>query len=218
MENVKNLFSQGTGEHFMGQNPQMDQDKAASALTDELLVRRCRNGEMAAFAELIERHQHRLFNAVLRMVYNHDDAQELTQDAFVRALQGLSRFRGNSGFYTWLFRIGMNLCINFHRRRKTVRFSSLDALGQTTGHQADGLLELPDKQSPTPGRQAQINEEHQKVLKALEQLEPISRAVIVLRDVEELDYRQIADILEVPLGTVKSRLFRARLAVREQLE
>ncbi|KPK77221.1 MAG: hypothetical protein AMJ79_03980 [Phycisphaerae bacterium SM23_30] len=191
---------------------------ANPATTDEILLDRCRRGDRAAFGLLIEKHQHRLFNAVLRMVNNYDDAQELTQDAFVRALQSVDNFRGHAGFYTWLFRIGMNLSINFRRRRGgKVRFVSLQQRSEQLGRQADGLLNLVDQQNILPDEQAQNREMHQRALEALQDLEGPSRAVVVLRDIEGLDYGEIAEILELPVGTVKSRLFRARLALREKL-
>jgi RNA polymerase sigma-70 factor (ECF subfamily) len=152
------------------------------------------------------------------MVGNADDAQELAQDAFVRALQGLKRFRGGSSFYTWLFRIGINLSINHRRRRQRVRFTSLQGGPTPRGAQADGLAVLADPAGKSPVQEAQVSEIHQRILEALEELDPPSRAVVVLRDIEQLDYAEIARVLEVPLGTVKSRLARARLALRERLE
>jgi len=219
MKDLKNTSSRGT-DPAPGSlnNRRADYADGPQEPTDQQLIARCRAGQTDAFATLIERHQHRLFNAVLRMVGNYDDAQDLTQDAFVRALQGLKKFRGNAAFYTWLFRIGMNLCINHRRRQQHVRFASLavDA-GDFTGAQADRLANLADRAAVSPARQAQINEEHNRVLTALQDLPPQSRAVVILRDIEQLDYAQIAKILDLPVGTVKSRLSRARDTVRKQL-
>jgi len=201
----------------MRQSNQMEPKDRPADQTDELLISRCRSGDMTAFGALVEKYQHRLFNAVLRMVYNFDDAQELTQEAFVRALKGLKKFRGQAGFYTWLFRIGFNLCINYRRKQQPVLFSTFQSSREVGGRQADGLVEMADSRSPLPARQVQISEEHRRVLDALGQLAPDARAVVVLRDIEELDYAEIAQILDVPTGTVKSRLFRARMALREQL-
>ena len=201
----------------MRQSNQMEPEDRPADQTDELLISRCRSGDMTAFGALVEKYQHRLFNAVLRMVYNFDDAQELTQEAFVRALKGLKKFRGQAGFYTWLFRIGFNLCINYRRKQQPVSFSTFRSQSETGGRQADGLLEMADSESAQPTRQVQLSEEHRRVLDALQQLVPDARAVVVLRDIEELDYAEIATILEIPTGTVKSRLFRARMALRKQL-
>jgi RNA polymerase sigma-70 factor (ECF subfamily) len=217
MRITKNHSFSGTDCLGMGQNNRSNQDNAPAGPTDELLLERCRRGEFAAFGQLIEKYQNRLFNSLMRMVNNYDDAQELTQETFVRALQGIRKFRGNSGFYTWLFRIGMNLAINFHRRRKTVKFTSLQTSSEHVGQQADGLLNLIDSEAPSPEDRVQGKEEHQRVLEALDELEPPARAVVVLRDIEEFDYAEIAAILEIPIGTVKSRLARARMSIRAKL-
>ena len=202
----------------MGQNNQNEVDYNTSATTDERLLELCRSGDRDSFGRLVEKYQHRLFNALLRMVDNYDDAQELTQEAFVRALQSVDRFRGQAGFYTWLFRIGINLGINFRRRRHgKVRFVSLQRRPEQWGRQADGLRELVDQQNPLPAEQVQTAEMHHRVLEALQALDAPARAVVVLRDIEGLDYGRIAEILEIPVGTVKSRLSRARMALRDQL-
>ncbi|MBN2210093.1 MAG: sigma-70 family RNA polymerase sigma factor [Sedimentisphaerales bacterium] len=207
----------GTAALDIGQKGCMCDDLQAEATSDDVLLARSRAGQMAAFGQLVERYQHRLYNAVLRMVANADDAQEITQDAFVRALQGLRQFRGSSGFYTWLFRIGMNLSINFHRRRRKVQMTSLSVENPLTGTQADGLAHLADAETSGPAQRAQLAEEHRRVLAALDRLEPSARAVIVLRDIEDLDYAQIGQILDIPVGTVKSRISRARLTLRNML-
>lgn len=185
-------------------------------VTDEQLVERCRGGNMGAFAQLTVRHQDRLYNVMLRMVGQTEDAQDLTQEAFVRALNGLRRFRGHAGFYTWLFRIGVNLALNHLKRRRPVAFSTL-AGPDEDGHQAAGLLEFVDQRGPRPVHQAQVNEMHQRVLAGLGALDEQMRTVVVLRDIEQLDYAQIAQILRVPVGTVKSRLSRARMSLRQQI-
>ena len=199
----------GTAGSLRGLNTVSQGQPDRGETSEELLISRCRAGNMVAFGELIEKYQDRLFNATFRMVGNYDDAEELTQEAFVRALKGLKRFRGNAKFYTWLFRIAINLCINHRRRRARL---------MPTGGQAAALLDLADEKNPSPLREAQIRERHQRVLDALERLEPEARAIVILRDIEQLDYGEIGRILEVPLGTVKSRLYRARMAVRRQFE
>ncbi|MCF7958877.1 MAG: sigma-70 family RNA polymerase sigma factor [Phycisphaerae bacterium] len=186
---------------------------------DDLLVARCRKGDMNAFGQLIEKHQDRLFNVIYRMVNNHDDALELTQEAFFRALKNIKKFRGHAGFYTWLFRIGVNLSLNFRSRRSKIQFHSIDYQYERTGHQADGLLAVMESnEDMAPDYQAQLKEHHQHLLIAVEKLDLNARAVVVLRDIEELNYAQIAKILEVPVGTVKSRLARARASLRGMLQ
>jgi RNA polymerase sigma-70 factor, ECF subfamily len=217
MKNTKNSTTGGTNTSPNCQNNRPKRDSSPSN-EDDLLIARCRSGNMVAFGQLVEKYQDRLFNAVLRMVGNQDDALELTQEAFFRAIKGLKKFRGKAGFYTWLFRIGMNLSLNHRKRSQTVRFASIHSTSEVMGTQADGLLAaVGGRQENSPIRQAQVNEDYQRLLRAMEELEPHARAVVVLRDIEELSYEQIAKILEVPIGTVKSRLARARALLRRQL-
>ena len=217
MKKTKKHTLGGTDSFRDGPENSSGPELEGSAPTDRFLISQSRGGDMGAFGELIKRYQDRLFNAIMRMVGHHDDAQELTQEAFVRALQGIKRFRGQSSFYTWLFRIGMNLAINHHRRRRNVRLAPFQASAELAHGQAGLLVDLADPRSVSPITQAQINESYDRVLAAIEQIEPEARAVVVLRDVEHLDYADIAKILQVPLGTVKSRLSRARLTLRQKL-
>ena len=184
---------------------------------EDTLVSRSRQGDMAAYGQLVHLHQDRLFNALYRLVGDYEDARELTQESFVRAMQAIRRFRGDSRFYTWLLRIGTNLAFNRLRRRPPVPFSVLQGRENQPGDQAAALRQLRDQNTPDPQQHAAIREGHKKVLIAMAALEPNARAVVVLRDIEELDYAEIAAVLEVPVGTVKSRLFRARKALRDQL-
>jgi len=218
MKDSQKIDSPGTSSPPGGLFTGRSGDCAPPGPPDESLVRQARSGNMDAFGKLIERHQDRLFNAMLRVLGNHDDAQELSQEAFVRALQGLKRFRGNAAFYTWLFRIAINLAINHRRRRQTVRFTSAGSNGLgLAGSQAHNLADIAPARGPSPVQSAQMREDHRLVLEALEQLEPAARAVVVLRDIEQFNYSDISRILEVPVGTVKSRLFRARNALRARL-
>jgi RNA polymerase sigma-70 factor (ECF subfamily) len=172
---------------------------------------------MDAFGRLVEAHQDRLFNALYRLVHDYEDARELTQQAFVRALQGLRRFRGQAKFYTWLMRIGTNLAFNHLRRKPVVPFSVLHGDDDRLGGQAAALRHCRDDRTPGPLQQAALREDHERVLAGLARLDLEAKAIIVLRDVDELSYEEIAAVLEVPVGTVKSRLFRARQALRDLL-
>lgn len=217
MKKMQNTSRDGTKSPAGGLNSKPEPDRNAAHRDEQVLISQCRHGDMAAFGQLVQTYQHRLFNTMLRMSGNEDDALELTQETFVRALQGIKKFRSQSSFYTWLFRIGVNLALS-HRQRKTkIRFRSLHQDITTPGHQADGLAALMADDQPTPQMQADIQEQHQRVLGALAQLEPAARAIVILRDIEGHNYEQIAHILEVPMGTVKSRLARARMAVRNLL-
>ena len=220
MKRTEKDISFGTAGPADGQNSMSGGQSDSSATSEESLVSSCRAGDMAAYGVLVERYQHRLFNAMVRLVGNYDDAEEVTQEAFIRALQGLKRFRGSSRFYTWLFRIGMNLGINLMRRRGRVKMHSLDVSlgsGSGSGGQAASLVGLVEDDTESPVKQAEMKEAYESALAALAELEPETRAVVVLRDIEQLSYAQIGQIMVVPVGTVKSRLFRARMTLRERL-
>lgn len=182
------------------------------------LVERCRRGDREAFGRLVAEHQDRVFNACWRLCGNRADAEDLTQEAFVRALQSIDRFGGRSRFYTWVFRIAMNLAISAQRRRKRAPCYSLDQ--DPGGEPPDGsgtrAARLPAADAP-PDRQAGDREQEAMVLRALAGLEEDQRVVVILRDLESFGYEEIAEILDIPPGTVKSRLHRARLALREKL-
>lgn len=189
--------------------------------TDEsALLERLRSGDKAALGELLTRHQRRLYNICLRLVGNRDDAAELTQEALLKALRHIDGFRGTAQIATWLTRIVTNEAISHLRRRRLRRTASLDAGTDDDGQgvTAPGLgQQLADKREPSPERRVQNYELEHRIQAALDRLEPDFRAVLVLRDIDQMDYQQIAATLEVPVGTVKSRLFRARLALRSHL-
>lgn len=190
--------------------------QAALASEDAAVLERCRRGETAAFGSLVTKYQDRVFNAILRTCGNHDDAEELCQEAFVKALENLGGFRQASGFYTWLFRIAMNLTISRRRRSGRIRFHSLEAVGSDD---ESGRLRnaLPDSRQGDPHEAVAKADAGQRVLKALEELDEEFRVAVVLRDVEGMNYEQIAQVLKVPVGTVKSRLYRARSMLQKKL-
>jgi RNA polymerase sigma-70 factor, ECF subfamily len=179
------------------------------------LVQRCRLGDGPAMTVLIHRYQDRIFNTLLRLCGNSHDAEELCQDTFVKFLAKIGEFRGGSGLYTWLFRIAMNLALSQRRRSGKVRFAPLEARGEG---EEDLARALADPRAATPVERVERAEEHEKVLAALAGLDEEFRAVVVLRDVEGMDYEQIAGVLNVPVGTVRSRLFRARHKLADQLK
>ena len=187
------------------------------SLEDAVILKRCREGEVAAFGQLVMKYQDRLFNAILRMCGNRDDAEELCQETFVKALENLARFREDSGFYTWLFRIGMNLAISRRRRGGRVKFHSLDGSGQDDGASRPAAV-LADSHAQDPAEEVARDDADRRVLEALAELAEDFRAVVVLRDIEEMDYEQISQVLEIPVGTVKSRLYRARCMLQEKLK
>ena len=217
---------QGTAAAVMRQKERtelvVDRPAAAAPGEDAELVERSRRGENAAFARLVEKYQDRVFNTCWRMCGNRTDAEDFTQEAFVRAFQALDRFSGQAQFYTWVFRIAVNLVISALRRRKRGSVLSLDHASGDPDVRRDGAtgcragMQIAGGDRP-PDEQASRREEQALVRRALEDLEEQQRAIVVLRDLESLDYAEIAEILGVPVGTVKSRLHRARLALAELL-
>jgi RNA polymerase sigma-70 factor, ECF subfamily len=168
----------------------------------QLIARTCQ-GDQAAFGQLVERHRGRLLRVCFRLLGNVEDAKDVAQDAFLQAYVNLDRFRVDARFSTWLYRIAVNLCLNALRRR---------------GARSEPLAEaLPDP-GPTPDRAYAQRELAHRLDAALEQLSPELRLAAVLRDCLGLSYAEIAQVLDIPLGTVKSRLSAARWALRRSLE
>jgi len=189
-------------------------------IDDAVLVERCRRGDSAAMERLILKYQNRIYNIILKMCANVDDAAELTQETFVKVIENIDKFKGKSSFYTWAFRIAVNLTLNYCQRSAKPGFRSLDAEADERNSQAKVQLKefLSDDSSPDPAGVAQNRELWQIVVKSLTKLDDAQRAVVVLRDIEGMSYAQIAEVLNVELGTVKSRLSRARSNLREILE
>lgn len=182
---------------------------------DAELVRLVGAGHSDAFGELVRRYQDRVFNACWRVCGNAEDARDITQDAFLKAYENLATFRQESGFYTWLFRVAMNLALSLRRSAKHRRTVSLDAADGSGGTQASALADRllrarDDADDLYPESVVQSN-----VVRALQTLDDGDRAVVVLRDIEGFDYRQIGEILGMPLGTVRSKLHRSRAALRD---
>lgn len=184
--------------------------------SDAELVEACQGGRLDAFALLVERYQDRVYNAVYHMVGSHEDACDVVQDALLKAHQNLARFRGASSFYTWLFRIAVNEALTFRRKARRLRLVQTDA--------GDGEVPIGGTQAAhlaaadRPEANMEAAERQQAVAEALAGLDPDHRAAVVLRDIEGLDYRAIAEILDISSGTVKSRIHRARMTLREQLQ
>jgi len=186
---------------------------------DGELVERDQRGQPEAYGELVRRYQDRVFNACWRICGHLEDARDLTQEAFLKAFEGLGAFRQQSGFYTWIFRVAVNLSLSHRRnvhRRRTV---SLDANPTGAGTQAEELVKrVRNDSDDDPTRAPGEAELHGAVARALHALDDDHRAVVVLRDIEGFDYQEIAAILQIPPGTVKSRLFRARMALQQAID
>ena len=187
---------------------------------DAVLVERCRAGDSFALERLILKYQNRVYNVILRICTNPDDSAELTQETFVKVIESLDGFRGKSSFYTWLFRIAVNLTLNHCKRAAKFDLKSLDAEGYDDSSDARQLLKdvLSDASSPDPAALAQSRELCELAIDCLMKLDDAHRAVVVLRDIEGMNYTQIAKVLDIELGTVRSRLSRARTNLRHILE
>jgi RNA polymerase sigma-70 factor (ECF subfamily) len=202
---------------------------AAADREDRALVARIRaagSGDRRAWGELLTRYQDRLYGVCIRMVTDRETALDLTQDAFVKILQGLDSWDGRSRLSTWMIRVTMNVCLSHLRAAKLRRHASLE--GQLSASLVRGAKagESPitadpafsSGREPQPSEGVQHKEQRRRLLAGLAALDPDQRAIIVLRDVQGLDYDQVGATLGLPVGTVKSRLFRARLALRQLIE
>lgn len=183
-------------------------DSGASAPADEgVLVKRARGGDLEAYDELVQRYQERIYATIYHMTSNHEDANDLAQESFIKAFQALKSFKGGSSFYTWLYRIAVNKTINFLKQRKNRIHMSLNDLDFNAEHDPDLVAFVSDK---TPRREAGLSELQEKLNTALMKLSEPHRLVVVLHDVQGLSHEEIAKVMECNIGTVRSRLFYAR--------
>jgi RNA polymerase sigma-70 factor (ECF subfamily) len=194
-------------------------DQRQINVEDEVLVQKWRQGDQKAVERLVCKYQNRIYNVILKICRNPDDAAELTQDTFVKIIESIDSFQGRSSFYTWAFRIAVNLTLNFRKRKMSPGFTSLDASDAQPDERSSALsMVLLDEKTPQPSEIAENRELCEIVQKAIDTLDEEHRTIIVLRDIEGMNYEQIADVLVIELGTVKSRLSRARAALRQILE
>ena len=176
-------------------------------LSDQELIARCQRGDRGAFEPLFRRYRDRAYGFALGLVGSPEDALDLTQEAFVRAFQALKRFQPGAPFEPWFFRILRNLCLNALRRRKTWQMVPWETVGELRG-------------SGPESASADIEEKELKeaMWLAISELSSEHREIILLKDFQDLSYKEIADVLDVPIGTVMSRLYYARQALRVKLD
>jgi len=180
---------------------------------DQRLIAASVQGNTAAFGELVRRYQDRLYHAVYRMVAHPDDALDVVQDAFLNAYQSLDNFKGDAQFFTWLYRIAINTAISHKRKQRAVL--SIDA---ATRNGEAGLDPHDPSEESQPGHALELAEQEGRIQRALSRLSPEHRTVLVMKDMEGQKYEDMAEVLEVPIGTIRSRLHRARLELRAILE
>jgi len=187
----------------------------ANALHQEQqLVRRARAGEMDAYDELVRRYQERIYATIYHMTANHEDANDLAQETFIKAYQALKSFKGDSSFFTWVYRIAINKTINFLKQRKNKTHISLNDLDFNAEHDADLVALISEK---TPRREVNLIELQEKLNAAMQKLSEVHRLVVTLHDVQGLSHEEISRIMECNTGTVRSRLFYARQQLQAYL-
>jgi RNA polymerase sigma factor RpoE len=188
---------------------------AAPAPVEEVeLIRRARKGDLTAYDDLVRRYQERIYATIYHMTSNHEDANDLAQEAFIKAFQALRSFKGGSSFYTWVYRIAVNKTINFLKQRKNKAQMSLDDLDFNAEHHPDLVALISDK---TPRREVNLAELQEKFNAAMQKLSEPHRLVVTLHDVQGLSHEEIAKIMDCNIGTVRSRLFYARQQLQAYL-
>lgn len=189
---------------------QRDEDRAA----DTEMLRLVLAGDTTAYRGLVEKYQGRVYSMVYGMLRNREDARDITQDAFVKAYNHLNNFRLESSFYTWLYKIAMNLAIDLVRKKKRRNNTSFEEEIGTRGEDG-GLSELHHADGPS--KALERKQLHARILDALDHLPEDQRQAILLRELEGLSYKEIADVMDIPEGTVMSRLFYARKKLQKLL-
>lgn len=188
--------------------------RTAVSAEEKALIERCKRGDLAAFNDLVRKYEKQVYNFAYRLTGNYDDANDVAQDAFLRVFNAIGSFRGDASFSTWLFRITTNVFLDERKRAKAHPQSSLDEyleLGESSV-----ARQIVDP-SPTPEVVLEESERAQILSKAISDLPEYQRAMVTLYHSQQKSYEEIAEIMDLPIGTVKSRLNRARLALKEKL-
>jgi RNA polymerase sigma-70 factor (ECF subfamily) len=177
-------------------------------------VEQARSGNLAAYDNLIRRYQERIYGTVYHMTSNHEDANDLTQETFIKAFQAIQTFKGGSSFYTWIYRIAVNKTINYLKQRKHRQGMSLNDLDFNAENDPDLVALISHN---TPRRDASLSELQQKLNEAMAKLSDVHRLVVTLHDVQGVPHEEIARIMDCNVGTVRSRLFYARQQLQGSL-
>jgi RNA polymerase sigma factor (sigma-70 family) len=187
----------------------------AGAPEDEgKLVKRAKAGDLDAYDQLVRRYQERIYATIYHMTANHEDANDLAQEAFIKAYQALKSFKGDSSFFTWVYRIAVNKTINFLKQRKNKAHLSLNDLDLNAEHDPDLIALISER---TPRREVNLTELQHKLNEAMRKLSDVHRLVVALHDVQGLSHEEISKIMDCNTGTVRSRLFYARQQLQAYL-
>jgi RNA polymerase sigma-70 factor (ECF subfamily) len=192
--------------------------QSVKEVPDRRLVEKARQGDTAAYAELVRRYERRAYGVAYGMLRNPSDAQDVAQDAFIKAYRYLGRFKGTASFYTWLYRIVVNLCIDHLRKRsRSAQVEYDDRLGRPDNETEPGADLKPSTLDSNPQKALARRELAEAMQKGLDTLSEKHRAVLVLRELEGLSYKEMAEVMKCSKGTIMSRLFHARKKMQEFL-
>ena len=185
-----------------------EESPAANATVDDrVLVRQAQGGDYTAFDTLVQKYQERVYATIYHMTSNHEDANDLTQETFIKAYKAVNSFKGDSSFFTWVYRIAVNKTINFLKGRKNKIHLSLNDLDFNAEHDPELVTFISEK---TPRRDMGLTELQEKLNEAMQKLSDVHRLVVTLHDVQGLSHEEISKIMDCNTGTVRSRLFYAR--------
>ena len=175
----------------------------------DAIIERCLTGDQAAWEQIVRQHWRKVFNIAYKFTGKHDEAEDLTQDVFLKIFKSLHTFDQRANFQTWLVSVSRNLCIDHYRSVRKER--------ETIDRDVDANTLMPISKSPSPVAALEARDRVEMLRKALEQLPPTLRSAVMLRDIQELSYQEIADRLALPEGTVKSRINRGRTELARQI-
>lgn len=196
-------------------NPKTSEEKAKARAEEQELIQRCKDGDVAAFDELVIRFQKRVFNFAYGIAGNYDDANDVAQEAFVRVFNSIGTFRGDANFTTWIYRIVTNVYLDERKKAKSHRQISLDEYIELDENSVSRQI-VDD--GDTPDEIAQNKERNRVIREMIGSLPEYQKIIVTLYHIQDKSYEEIADILQLPIGTVKSRLNRARRALKELME
>jgi RNA polymerase sigma-70 factor, ECF subfamily len=189
-------------------------DRDSERAREQALIQRCKDGDIGAFDELVRRYEKRVFSFAYRIAGNQDDAGDVAQEAFIRVFNSIGTFRGDANFTTWIYRIVTNVYLDERKKSKSHRHVSLDDYIELDENAVSRQIE---DESPNPEQIVEDKERDQVIQSAIRSLPDYQRVIVTLYHLQNRSYEEIAEILNLPIGTVKSRLNRARLALAEKL-